>query len=289
MKFAMKQAIRPVYMFYPGLYPLLMLNYWIRRSDIPIVGIIISDFDLKHQGKILSFFEVIVGVGQYSGWRYLLYMLFTAKFAVPVVSLWNGLRKMFGREVKIKTYTEIAKERGIPIYRSKNFNSPECHAFIRNVNANLIVSAYNNQILKPETYKLPEFGAINVHHALLPNFRGLDGPFQALRCGVPFGGSTIHRVESKIDTGKIIAQSRVRIRRDDTVFSLSVRSWMHGAKLLGDVLKQFEAGNVREVKQSNRDIMYSYASFPAKAEVKELRRKGRRIVRLRDFLNTMKD
>lgn len=52
---------------------------------------------------------------------------------------------------------------------------------------------------------------INIHPSLLPAFPGLDAVGQALDAGVKISGTTIHYVDSGMDTGEIIAQEAVRV------------------------------------------------------------------------------
>ncbi|MBI4431009.1 MAG: hypothetical protein HY587_04795 [Candidatus Omnitrophica bacterium] len=266
-----------------------MMNYWVRRSKVPIVAIVISDFDIKHKGQYLNLFEVVLALSSQSGWPYAFYMLGIAKFAGPIVKVWNALRRLLGKKIKIKAFDEIAREKGIPIYRSKDFNSDEVKNFLRNVNTNLIVSAYNNQILKRPIFNFPEYGGINIHPSLLPNFRGLDGPFEALYYGVKQSGLTIFQIDSKIDTGKIIYQKPIRIKKTDTLFSLSTRCWMHGAIALEQVLDTYRSGNVITRKQDPKDIKYPYQSFPTKQKVSEFLAAGKHLLSWQDITNTFKD
>lgn len=53
---------------------------------------------------------------------------------------------------------------------------------------------------------------INIHPSLLPAFPGLDAVGQALEAGVQLSGTTIHYVDSGMDTGEIIAQESVRVK-----------------------------------------------------------------------------
>lgn len=279
---APRLPLRPVYMVYPGLMPLLMMNYWMRKK-LPIVGILLSGYDIKHQGKCLNLFELILGLTTQSGFLYMLYMLLTAKFSVPLVRLWNRLRRLLKKPVTIMTYEEIAQSYGIPILRLKDFNSKQTQLFFQNTGANLIISAYNNQILKPATFRKPLYGAINIHPALLPNFRGLDGPFEALYHQVKEAGVTIHKIDRNIDTGKILIQGPVRIRREDSLFSLSIRCWLLGAKLLKNALKMVERGEDEGYKQDPKDVKFPYRSFPDRPRVRELLGRGVRLVKWRDL------
>lgn len=283
---SINNKLKVAILLYPGLCPLLMLNYWVKKK-IPVSAVVISDFDVKHQGKVLNFFELVIGLTQECGWRYTLFMLCYAKFAVPITSIWNFFRRILWKEMKIKTFHQIAKEVGIPIYKAKDFNSPACHAFLENIGVNLIVSAYNNQILKKVTYALPRLGCVNIHPAMLPDFRGLDPVFQALMYGVRDFGVTIHRVDSKIDTGDIIQQDPIQIRDNDTLFSLNVRCWMLGARMLENVLEAIRKGAVVYKKQNDRKPQYPYESFPPKEQVDRFVRNGKHFFRWREVVKAL--
>jgi phosphoribosylglycinamide formyltransferase-1 len=70
---------------------------------------------------------------------------------------------------------------------------------------------------------------INIHPALLPSFRGLEGQKQALEFGCKVAGCTVHFVEADVDTGPIICQAAVPVMEDDDVDALSHRilEWEH--------------------------------------------------------------
>jgi phosphoribosylglycinamide formyltransferase-1 len=64
---------------------------------------------------------------------------------------------------------------------------------------------------------------LNIHPALLPSFRGLEAPRQALAYGVKITGVTVHFVTAELDAGPIIVQRPVPVRDDDTPESLAAR------------------------------------------------------------------
>ncbi len=72
---------------------------------------------------------------------------------------------------------------------------------------------------------LEEFAGrmLNIHPALLPSFKGLDGQKQALDYGVKVSGCTVHFVDRGIDTGPIVIQKTVPVLQDDTEETLSAR------------------------------------------------------------------
>lgn len=79
------------------------------------------------------------------------------------------------------------------------------------------------RIISPEFVKKYKNRIINIHPALLPAFPGLDAQKQAIECGSKYSGCTVHFVDSGVDTGPIILQSIVKIRKGDTEKTLSKR------------------------------------------------------------------
>ena len=61
---------------------------------------------------------------------------------------------------------------------------------------------------------------INIHPSLLPRYKGLNTHQKAIINKDKFSGCTVHYVSSKIDSGKIILQKKVRINKNDNEFSL---------------------------------------------------------------------
>jgi phosphoribosylglycinamide formyltransferase 1 len=85
----------------------------------------------------------------------------------------------------------------------------------------LVVSAGFMRIFSPSC--VSKFKIVNSHPALLPLFPGAHAVRDALLAGVTRTGSTIHWVDSGVDTGQIIAQEAVEITASDTEESLHER------------------------------------------------------------------
>ncbi len=64
---------------------------------------------------------------------------------------------------------------------------------------------------------------LNIHPALLPQFKGLHTHRRALAAGVKRHGATVHFVVPEIDAGPIVAQDWIDVRDDDTEESLAAR------------------------------------------------------------------
>ena len=64
---------------------------------------------------------------------------------------------------------------------------------------------------------------INIHPSLLPKYKGLNTHIKAINNNDKFSGCTVHYVNSKIDSGRIILQKKVKIYKSDTAKKLAKR------------------------------------------------------------------
>ena len=64
---------------------------------------------------------------------------------------------------------------------------------------------------------------LNIHPSLLPKYKGLNTHFRAIQNREKFSGCTVHIVTSKLDSGKIVLQKKIKIYKKDTPVSLAKR------------------------------------------------------------------
>jgi len=107
----------------------------------------------------------------------------------------------------------------------------------------LVVSAGFMRILSSEV--VSQFRIVNSHPALLPLFPGAHAVRDALAAGATQTGTTIHWVDSGIDTGEIIAQEAVEITPTDTETSLHERIKIVERRLYVATLQQLIKDLVR--------------------------------------------
>lgn len=72
--------------------------------------------------------------------------------------------------------------------------------------AELVILARYMQVLSPELCRRLDGWAINIHHSLLPGFKGAKPYHQAYNKGVKMVGATAHYINNDLDEGPIIAQ-----------------------------------------------------------------------------------
>ncbi len=110
------------------------------------------------------------------------------------------------------------------------------------------------RIISPEFVKKYKNKIINIHPALLPAFPGLDAQKQAIDYGSKYSGCTVHFVDSGVDTGPIILQSIVKIKKRDTEKTLSKRILKKEHQAYPEAIRLFAE---KKIKISGRKTIIS--------------------------------
>ncbi|MBW4779125.1 phosphoribosylglycinamide formyltransferase [Rhodococcus fascians] len=108
----------------------------------------------------------------------------------------------------------------------------------------LIVTAGFMKILGPRFLDAFAGRIVNTHPALLPSFPGAHAVRDALDHGVKLTGSTVHLVDSGVDTGPILAQEAVPVLDGDDEAALHERIKTVERRLLVDVIAAVAAKGV---------------------------------------------
>ena len=94
----------------------------------------------------------------------------------------------------------------------------------------VILSGYM-RILTPSFVKPWAGRLLNIHPSLLPDFPGAHAHRDAIKAGVSKSGCTVHFVNARLDSGKIILQKKVKILKKDTELSLAKKILVQEHKL----------------------------------------------------------
>jgi len=106
---------------------------------------------------------------------------------------------------------------------SKSQFENNCNKLLLQYKIEIICLAGFMQILSKKFINTWEHRIINIHPSYLPKNKGLNAQKQALDEKATFTGCTVHYVNEKIDSGKIILQEKVKIMHKDNIQSLSDR------------------------------------------------------------------
>lgn len=86
---------------------------------------------------------------------------------------------------------------------------------------------------------------LNIHPSLLPLFKGLHTHARALEAGMALHGCTVHEVVPELDSGPILGQAVVPVRRGDDPGALAARVLEREHVLYPAVLAAFVADPAR--------------------------------------------
>ena len=119
----------------------------------------------------------------------------------------------FGKIFKIKRKIfdfrkKISSEKKILYELKKNKINLICLAGFMKILSKNFIRNFNGKIL-------------NIHPSLLPKFKGLNTHKRAIDSKEKYSGCTVHFVNSKLDSGKIILQKKVKINKNETPKSLA--------------------------------------------------------------------
>ena len=104
---------------------------------------------------------------------------------------------------------------------------------------NLICLAGFMKILSKRIINKYKGRILNIHPSLLPKYKGLNTHERVIKNKEKYTGCTVHIVNSKLDAGKKILQSKIRIYKKDNEKSLAKRLLKVENKLYPKAVKKF--------------------------------------------------
>ena len=130
-------------------------------------------------------------------------------------------KKIFNFDKHIKAEKEILK-----LLKKRKINLI-CLAGFMKILSKSFIQNFKGQIL-------------NIHPSLLPKYKGLNTHERAINNKDSYSGCTVHFVSSKLDSGKIISQKKVKIYKKDTPRTLANKVLAEEHKLYPEaILKIF--------------------------------------------------
>ena len=133
----------------------------------------------------------------------------------------------------------------------KNINSKVVEKRINHLRPDIGI-AFGTQLIKKNIYNLPRFGFINIHRGLTQFYRGLDSDLWPLlekkfnRLGV-----TIHYIDENYDTGGILSQKKIHLKKKNEIFHLRYITTILATEIVINILNKF---NKKKYKLPSRKL-----------------------------------
>ena len=106
-------------------------------------------------------------------------------------------------------------------FKNKNKDENQILFYLKKKKINLICLAGFMKILSKNFIKKFKGKILNIHPSLLPKYKGLNTHKRVIKNKEKFSGCTVHYVNSRLDSGKIILKKKVKISNNETPKSLS--------------------------------------------------------------------
>ena len=163
-----------------------------------------------------------------------------------------------GKKIKFSDVKNFSIKHKLKIFQPTNLKDENFIKEIKSLKPEVfIVVAF--RMLPENVWKIPNLGTINLHASVLPNLRGAAPIHWSIINGLKETGVTTFFINEKIDCGKIIQQSKVKIEKNDNTGILYNKLKIIGSKLLISTLDFIQ---IKDFKTKNQDFSQDYLIAP---------------------------
>ena len=168
-----------------------------------------------------------------------------------------------GMKMMFSPVKEYALSQNLTVYQPLKMRDGEALGIVQQLQPELIVVAAYGRILPEEILNAPQYGSINVHSSLLPQYRGAAPINWAILDGLDETGVTIMYMAKELDAGDIIHTVKTAIDIDETAQELTLRLADLGAQALSETVDMLAAGTAVRTPQDHSK--HTYAPMLSKA------------------------
>lgn len=298
LKSMSKKNKKLIFCSYSCVYSSLVLNKVLEDKNINVVAIVNSSRILKpNYGALRGSLEQI----RLSGWRYSTYL-----FLITDIFHWLQF-VLKSRKQSLNTIHGIAKQHDIPIINSKDINDKESLAFVCKQDADVLLAAHFNQLVKPAILNIQGLECLNLHPSLLPAFKGVDPVFYALLQKKGGMGISLHKMAESFDTGAVLSQWEYSLQHrhgvnNNCLFSINCELFSKGAELAVNWINKDSQDPYSQILSSTSLAASSsttpstaaetkskssdqYDSWPSVEKIKEFSKLGNKLMCLAAYLS----
>ena len=190
------------------------------------------------------------------------------KIAGDVLQYTARLRETYGYKLTfieyekhvISKFSDLCRQIGVA-YELLTDKQDLTERFMRIDEAVLIISAGNYYLFPKEVIRKDRVEIINFHNALLPAYPGRNAQSWAIYMGETVTGATWHYVTDEVDSGAVIAQSKVPITGDVKAYELTKQimdaAFESFTEFFEQLLENHIAGTPQPKSLGERKIYYS--------------------------------
>ncbi len=178
-----------------------------------------------------------------------------------------------GRGLMIKeSSTAIwAKSKNIEVYKPESLKNNGVKSYIEKFSPEIAIVFAYGKIIPQSILDFPTFGTLNIHPSLLPFYRGPSPVESAILAGDKETGVSIMRLDSEMDHGPILIQSKFPATDDSGQIissDLLLKKLIEiGSERLVEILPDYLAGKIESIPQDHSIATYTKKISKADGEI----------------------
>ncbi|OGD87115.1 hypothetical protein A2870_02290 [Candidatus Curtissbacteria bacterium RIFCSPHIGHO2_01_FULL_41_11] len=156
------------------------------------------------------------------------------------------------RELKPTATKQFANSKNIPVLETDNLDK-KAVSQIAKIKPDFIIVEDYGLILPESLLEIPRYAPLNIHHSLLPKYRGPSPAPSTILNGEKISGVTIISMTELVDAGDILAQVKYELKAAETTDSLLTALNKLGGELVLKVIEDFINGKENPVEQNHKE------------------------------------
>jgi methionyl-tRNA formyltransferase len=179
------------------------------------------------------------------------------QYKVKLVVTGSSLKIERGKKTDINNIKQMAKKFAIPVLEIKSLKDGEAISKIKKLKPDLGIVTDFGFIIPSEIISVPKYGILNIHPSLLPKYRGSTPIQNAILTGDKKIGATIIKIDEGVDSGPIIAQTKIKLSGSENYKILFDYLSEVGASLLLSALPYYITGDLKPKNQNDKKATYT--------------------------------
>ena len=161
------------------------------------------------------------------------------------------------QELQASAIKQVAQREGLALQQPLKLRAPDAVEALRSLAPEILVVMAYGQILPSAVLELPTRACLNLHASLLPRHRGAAPIQAAIEAGDSESGITVMYMAEGLDTGDILLEKRLQLRRRETGGTLHDRLAILAPEALAEALALLEQDAAPRFPQDPAHVTYA--------------------------------
>lgn len=164
------------------------------------------------------------------------------------------------------------KIKNISFEKCTSIKNPDFLESLKAFEPDLFISIRFGKIFKGDILSIPKKGILNLHSAILPDYKGILGTLHALKDGQKEIGCTLHYIsDNRIDTGEIIDIATLQTEPSKSLLWHVVNLYPIGCKMIVKALRELDTQE-RLFCKKQKTNEGNYFSVPTVSDFEKLKK-----------------